>query len=103
MAVDINLYCEQLKEFGQRLASSNHVVREAAHRDYELCAGPPGFAERLMEITHVSAARACLRRQEELSAWERKFLGSIAHFHMLSPKQRATLKNISARVLRGAP
>jgi hypothetical protein len=99
MAVDLPLYCEQLREFSERFRSDDRAVRDAANRDYEACAGKPGFAEKLMVIAHVSTARACLRRSDALNAWERSFLGSIAHCRTLSEKQRAKLSAISARVL----
>jgi hypothetical protein len=99
MTVNLALYCEQLQEFREQLASDNQAVRAAANRDYEFCAGKPGFASRLMGIAHVSTARACLRRADKLNAWELGFLGSIVHSRSLSVKQRSTLSAISARVL----
>jgi hypothetical protein len=95
----LELYCEQLQEFRDRLASDDPAVSAAANRDYEFCAGKPGFASQLMAIAHVSTARACLRYADKLNDWEREFLGSIVRLHLLSPKQRAKLSAIAARVL----
>jgi hypothetical protein len=94
------LACEQMSEVAARMSSFDPAVREEAHRHYEQCPRIPGlFTAKLVEIAHVSTARACLRKSDKITAWETEFLGSVINLKMLTPKQRAALAAIAAQVL----